>query len=363
MPPCLLYQWLCQRLQVCVPGLGVWPRRRLALLVTGLLLARHSALPRLAAQLRRITPRAQTDSIERRLRRILAQAEWNTPAIFEGVARASLERLPPGQCLLLLDDTEKTDQCTLSTLALAYGGRALPLAWCRWSGKLHGAYWQQIDQLFDQAQRLLPPQVQPVVLADRGLASPMLVDLIQRRGWDFLVRVQANTTLRATRSRFAPRLHLGELITRPGAPSVTLDGWVFSARPIWAHTAAVWRTGYQDKWLLVSNLDLGIGLAKLYAQRMKVESLFRDAKSGGFEWELSRVRLPDRAQRLLLGLMLAVWCAVLLGEAAIRAGEIPAYGRRPHAVSLIRRGLDWLVAPARAKFFSWTLAPPKTVRI
>ena len=90
MPPCVLYQRLCQQLQVCVPTLGVWPRRRLALLVTGLLLARHTALPRVAAHLRRVTPTAQTDSIERRLRRILAQAEWNTPAIFEGIARASL---------------------------------------------------------------------------------------------------------------------------------------------------------------------------------------------------------------------------------------------------------------------------------
>jgi hypothetical protein len=364
MPPCALYQRLCEQLQACVPDLGVWSRQRLALLVTGLLLARHTALPRVAAQLRRVTPTAKTDSIERRLRRILAQTEWQTASIFEGVARASLRRLPPGRCILILDDTEQTDQCTLSTLALAYGGRALPLAWCRWSGKLHGAYWKQIDQLFAQAQRLLPPQVQPVVLVDRGLASPMLVNLVQQRGWDFLLRVQGNTTLRMTpRARSAASLHLGELVARPGAPSVTLDGWVFYRHPIWAHTAAVWRTGYQDKWLRVSNLDLGTGLATLYAQRMKVESLFRDAKSGGFEWELSRVRLPDRARRLLLGLMLAVLCAVLLGEAAMRAGEVPAYGRRQQAVSLVRRGLDWLAAPPRPRFFRWTLAPQKTVRI
>src|SRR5260370_871254 len=189
MRPCVLYQRLCQQLRVCAPQLGVWPTRRLALLVTGLLLARHTALPRLAAQLRRVTPTAHTDSIERRLRRILAQTEWNAPAIFEGLARA-----------------------------------------------------------------------------------------------------QATTTIRTMgSSRSSPRLHLGELVTRPGGPNVTLDGWVFSAQPIWAHTAAVWRVGHQEAWLLVSNLDLGKGLAKLYAQRMQIESLFRDAKSGGFEWELSRV--------------------------------------------------------------------------
>jgi len=363
MPPRVLYQRLCQQLHVCVPALGVWPRRQLALLVTGLLVTRHTALPRLAAHLRQVTPTAQTDSIERRLRRIMAQTRWDAPAIFEGVARWSLRRLPAGRCVLVLDDTQQTDQCQLSMLALAYRGRALPLAWCRWTGKLEGAYWQQIDHLFAHAQRVLPPRVQPVVLVDRGLASPILINLVRQRGWDYLVRVQRNTTLRPMRSRSSPSLHLGDLVTRPGAPNITRDGWVFTKHALWAHTAAVWRVGHQEAWLLVSNLDLGTGLAKLYAQRMQVEALFRDAKSGGFEWELSRIIRADRAERLLLGLMLALWCAVLLGEAAMRAGEIPAYGRRPHAVSLVRRGLEWLTATARPQFFRWTLAPPKTVRI
>ena len=180
MPPCVLYQRLCQQLLACAPTLGVWPRRRLALLVTGLLLARHVALPRVAAQLRRVTA-AQADSIERRLRRTLAETEFEASRVFEHVARASLRKLPPGRYLLLLDDTQQTTRCTLSTLALAYGGRALPLAWCRWSGKLHGAYWQQIDQLFDQAGRLLPPHVRPVVVADRGVASPALIQLVDKR--------------------------------------------------------------------------------------------------------------------------------------------------------------------------------------
>ena len=364
MPPRVLYLRLCHQVHRCVPHLGVWRTRRLALLVTGLLLARHTTLPRLAAHLRRLSPSTQADSIERRLRRILADTDWDVAAIYVAIARVSLARLPAGRCVLVLDDTQQTTHCTLSTLALDYGGRALPLAWCRWSGRLHGAYWTQIDALFDQAQRILPPQVQPVVLADRGLASPILLELIQRHGWDYLVRVQRDTTLRMRQPRRSPRVHLGDLVTRPGAPSVAQDGWVFEHAPVWAHIAAVWRTGHQEPWLLVSSLDLGVRLADLYAQRMHIEALFRDTKSGGFEWELSRVLRAERAQRLLLGLMLAVLCAVLLGEAAMRAGEIPAYGRRPGAVSLLRRGLDWLLTtPSRPRFFRWTLAPPKTVRI
>jgi hypothetical protein len=361
MPPRVLYQRVCQQLATCAPCLGVWSRRRLALVVTGLLLARHTALPRMAARLRQVTPTAQADSIERRLRRTLAHSQWDAPSLFEAIVRVSLRRLPAGQCVLVLDDTQQTDRCTLTTLALAYRGRALPLAWCRWSGQLHGAYWLQVGQLFERAQRLLPPQVDSVLLVDRGLASPALVQLVQARGWDYLLRVQRDTTLRSTRR--GPAVHLGELVQHPGDPSAVRDGWVFARHSVWAHTAAVWRVGYQEPWLMVSNLDLGVGMADLYAKRMHIETLFRDAKSGGFEWELSRVLRPDRAQRLLLGIMLALWCAVLLGEAAMRAGEIPAYGRRAHAVSLVRRGLDWLSAPHRARFFRWTLSPPKPVRI
>src|SRR4029079_18725254 len=106
MPPRVLYQRLCQQLQVCVPTLGVWPRRRLALLVTGLLLARHVALPRVAAQLRRVSGAAQADSIERRLRRTLAETEFEASRVFEHVARASLRTLAPGRYLLLLEETQ-----------------------------------------------------------------------------------------------------------------------------------------------------------------------------------------------------------------------------------------------------------------
>src|SRR5215831_13444183 len=99
MPPRLLYRRLYDQLHRCVPHLGVWQTRRLALLVTGLLLARHTALPRLAAYLRCVSRSTHADSIERRLRRILADTDWDASVIYTQVARVSLARLPPvGVC-------------------------------------------------------------------------------------------------------------------------------------------------------------------------------------------------------------------------------------------------------------------------
>src|SRR3984893_13821204 len=116
-------------------------------------------------------------------------------------------------------------------------------------------------------------------------------------------------------------LHLGQLLNRPGGPAVYLTGVIFQKQRVAAHALAIWRHGHKEPWLLVSNLNLGERLAELYARRMQVEALFRDAKSGAFEWELSRVVRAERAQRLLLAIMLGILCAVLLGGAAIRAGE------------------------------------------
>src|SRR5260221_5050911 len=92
-------------------------------------------------------------------------------------------------------------------------------------------------------------------------------------------------------------LHLGKLLNEPGGPAVQLTGWVFQKKRVWAHALGVWQRGHQEPWLLVSNLDLGERLSELYAPRMHVEALFRDANSGGVEWGVSRGGSAQGAQR------------------------------------------------------------------
>ncbi|HUS16106.1 MAG TPA: hypothetical protein VM536_14000, partial [Chloroflexia bacterium] len=160
MPPTVLYRTLVARLRAGNPAVGAWPARRFALLVVGLLLARSPALPRLAAQLRRVCPGATADSIERRLRRALGDPRLgDAEALFAPLARAALRGLPAGRCYLVLDDTAQADSgAQVTLLALAFAGRALPLAWGRWAGPLpDGASWRQVAALLDRAAALLPP--------------------------------------------------------------------------------------------------------------------------------------------------------------------------------------------------------------
>ena len=77
---------------------------------------------------------------------------------------------------------------------------------------------------------------------------------------------------------------------------------------------------------------------------MWIELMFRDLKSGGWEWERSRVWNPDRANRLWLAMVLArAWMAGL-GAAAFSSDKAvkEAAGGRTRAArsALFRLGVD-----------------------
>jgi hypothetical protein len=326
-------------------------------MVAGLLLARHVSLPRIAAALQRVQPHTRPPSLERRLRRILADPHLTVATTFVPLARFSLRHLPAGRCLVILDDTTQTTHAHLTMLALAYRGRALPLAWVRWTGPLHGGYWTQVAACIAQASTILPPQVQPCLLADRGLACPRLARLARAAGWDYVLRVQGSLRV-PNPAAPAERIPGATLLPAPGHSCLI---WGGLRRP-WQQAQAAglagrWTAGQRVPWLVVSNLPPSPALVALYARRMQIEACFRDLKSGGFAWEASRVHHPDHAARLLLALMLAVLVGVLLGEqTARRTHPAPA---RPSSRSLLRRGLDLLLAPPGSHRGAWVLHPPR----
>ena len=355
MSPTALYQQLVRHVRTQCPTLRAWSVPRLAVLVTGLILARHVSLPRIAAALGRIQPHTRTASVERRLRRTLADRHLTAASAFVPLARFSLRRLPGGRCLVILDDTTQTTHAHLTTLALAYRGRALPLAWVRWTGPLHGTYWEQVATCIAQAQAILPPQVRPCLLADRGLACPRLAKLARAAGWDYLLRVQRTTRIQLPTGQ---RVALAALAPDPGTAFAVTGQF---RRP-WQQAdvqgaVGCWTPGQAAPWLLVTNLPLTLALLPLYRRRMHIEALFRDAKSGGFIWEASRVHDPDHAARLLLALMVAVFVAVRLGERALHR-QPPQDAARSPAISVLRRGLDLLCAPPRIARTTWTFHPP-----
>ena len=118
-----------------------------------------------------------------------------------------------------------------------------------------------------------------------------------------------------------------------------------------------------EPWYLVSNADPTLDLVWAYGQRFCCEQLFRDQESGIFQLESSGPRDPQRIDRLLLVVAIAVLVGSLQGYAVSLAGKrrrVDPHWQRD--LSFVRIGLATLqtfVADTKAKLMTWMPIPQR----
>ena len=304
---------------------------RITLLVVGMLEAEHAAPARVAAKLHELglTRAAKPASIERRIRRIENDPQLTAVRCVHPLAAYYLRLGQPQELTLQIDCTTKQDQVVLLTVSVWYRGRALPLAWLVWPANtpLEGAgFWERVAALLEQVAPLLPVGVPVVWLADRAFGTPAFTDLLEAYGWSYVVRVQSHTRTIPQRGREQPISHW---VQRPGQRR-KFRGQVFKKRGWRTAGVVVWWGRRAPKPLcLVSNLRPRWWLVHRYRRRFGIEALFRQYKRGGFQWEHGQVRALYHLRRLVVGMALASWVAVLCGVAhAQRLLAQPPTGRR-----------------------------------
>ncbi len=284
---------------------------------------------------------AQPASARRRVERLL-----NNPRLWPRLAQRELARslmqFWTGQTiLLLLDEEPQANGLRVLHLRVGYGHRALPVAAvCYRPGTPHRPLPQLVRSLLRQALGCLPASCTVVLLADRGLAWPLLVDWCQQHGWHYVLRLQGTTRVRFPDGSTRP---IQELAPRPG------KRWLGEAEVFkkagWrgAQVVATWERGEKGPWLLLTDQQASLRHCRTYRKRMWVEESHRDDKSSGFQWEESQVRVPVRMLRLLLVLALGMLLAASVGTRVLKEGKRKQLD--PHSkrrLSLIQLGLRWL---------------------
>ena len=106
--------------------------------------------------------------------------------------------------------------------------------------------------------------------------------------------------------------------------------------------------GMKDGWCLVSNLPdaTAADLKRLYGKRFSIEETFRDIKDlrYGFGLSWTRIKTPERRDRLFLLAVLALALLTLLGQAGENLGMdrmLKANTVKRRTLSLVRQGLRW----------------------
>jgi len=161
------------------------------------------------------------------------------------------------------------------------------------------------------------------VLLDRGLGcSPQLLAHIAQMGWYFVARVPGTVRLRTADGMETPMRHWAP---EQGAPSKRVYGAVFK-KAGW-HTYWVlgyWAEDAREPWLLVSNHPQA--RVAWYRRRMAIEALFRDIKSGGWDFGRCRLRVCERIERFWWVLALALVWAWVCGHRGWVVGWVGCVG-------------------------------------
>jgi len=293
----------------------------------------------------RLAPCVPTDaapaSSRRRFERLLDNPRLQPRLAQRALARALLQHWDGCTLLLLLDETPKANDLRVLSVRAGYGRRAVPLAAvCYRPHALPRPLPALVRGLLRQVRGCLPQRARVVLLADRGLCWPLLVDWCAAHGWHYVLRLQGQTKVRfPDGTERAAR----DLAPRPGRRWLGEAAVFKKAGWRGANVVATWQRGRQEPWLLLTDQRASLRHCRTYGKRMWQEESFRDDKSAGFHWEESRVNDPSRAARLLLVLALALVLATSQGSAVLKGGSrrrLDPHRRR--RLSVVQLGLRWL---------------------
>ncbi len=254
---------------------------------------------------------------------------------------------------LAIDPTYLRDEVVCLSVSILYRGCALPVAWKVFPGNRQGVWMRYCLELLRLIRPGIPPQMQVVVMADRGLWSPRLWKRIRDLGWHPILRLKKHDTFQPVGSG---RVRASTLVPGPGHAWVGRGTAFAKARLRRRGTlVVVWAPGELDPWVLITDLPedkIGIWW---YSLRFWIELGFRALKGLGWRWDQTKRTNPARVSRHWLVLAVATLWTLAYGTRAEDAECLGVTPSRlisppsvpiptPRQISVLARGWSWITS-------------------
>ncbi len=222
------------------------------------------------------------------------------------------------EMILALDTSMLWDEYCLIEVCLAWGGRSFPLAQCVMK---HGSAMVAFEDyvcVLEEVVKVLPPNAQVTLLADRGFEHRDLILWLQQHDWSWCIRAKSDLKVTLNSGRVAP---VSELI--PPSEQAHLFPQVQILKDIDCHLATATLPGTQDSWAVLSDKVPSLQTFALYGQRFGgIEPHFKDYKSAAFELPRTRLRTAQALSRLLMLLACATLVALSASVVLIFQGQL-----------------------------------------
>jgi hypothetical protein len=318
-----LYQWT-QELSSRLDGLPPVFIALLALWSLGILLAKRCALSRVSCYLAPVLGQS-ANTLRQRLREFYQEASAKTGAkrgvkrrdfdvtvCFVPLLRWVLSFWSCRRLALALDVTNLGDRFHILCISVLYGGIGIPVAWKILPGNQQEAWHPHWCALLRALQPAVAADWTVVVLTDRGLESARLFAAIVAVGWHPLMRAKAYGKFRP--ASWVRWYTLGSLVPRVGARFAAVGlAYKTAAEPLGCTLLACWHEGYDEPWLVLTDLPACAASPCWYAFRAWIEQGFKVIKGGALHWQHTRMTKAERAERLWLALAVTILWMVILG--------------------------------------------------
>jgi hypothetical protein len=254
---------------------------------------------------------------------------------------------------LALDATTLGDRYVVLAISVLYRGCAIPIAWKIFAFQKQSQWKPEWLALLAHFEHVVPSHWLVLVLADRGLYADWLFAAIAKLHWHPFLRINANGKYRAAgSSQFLPLAALAPRVGAHWAGEVTC----FKSHPVAATLLVTWEAGYQDPWLILTDLPPNQADIAWYGLRAWIECGFKQTKRAGWQWQATHMTDPQRAERHWLVMAVAtLWAVSVGGEADARlpastldpfppAPKRSSQRSQPRLLSCFRQGLSKILA-------------------
>lgn len=217
------------------------------------------------------------------------------------------------QLALTIDASSLSDRFTVLAISVVYRGCAIPVAWTILPANQKGAWRREWLRMLRLLRPAVPADWTVLVLADRGLYARWLFVRIVRLGWHPFLRINQGCKFRpAEKAKF---VWLSDLCGQVGQ-RWRGRGTAFSTKESQLECTLVawWGEGHKEPWYILTDLAPEGSDAQWYGLRGWCEQGFKCIKRGGWQWQLTQMEKPSRAERVWLALAVATLWVVSVGS-------------------------------------------------
>jgi len=327
-------QWLMQQ----IPDKCETRLMNLLLLMMGLYQSQSVHLNHIAS---RLPIRAKKRSLVKRVSRWLDNPSVDVMNWYAPWARWLIESASSGGQLNLIVDTSKVSNSNrLLCVAIGYQRRALPIIW-DWVGYRKGHCTVPFQlKVWHDLYHMIPKDIEVSVVGDGEFGNVLVLELFDHWGWQYVLRQSKNTKVILDRVNYECRLD--EIQIARGQTRI-YKAVLLTRASYRTNLVIIWRSTESEPIYLATNQPSVLATWRLYKRRMWIEEMFGDMKGHGFDFEQSRLRHPDRLNRLMLAVSLVYIWLISVGEHVIQhklTSEVDRNDRRD--LSIFRLGWDFL---------------------